>query len=363
MTTEQSLPLPLPLVPADCDLRDFAYMELDVRTLRDSRFAAQVSADAFRAGVLLWCAAWHQLPASSLPDDDIDLANLAGYGRFVKEWRKVRAEALMGYVKCSDGRLYHEVVAAKANSAWTAKLHHHYDRARDRLRKVNKARAAEKLAPIQELTFERWDELRIARAVPMEKADASAGIPSSDPPPSGGIPPKPPPEEDGIPPENALRGNGEGEGYIEEETTPAVAGGGVSPSAAARPLALVGLPKPQPPPIPDCPHQAVLDLWREVLPHLPQHEPEQWRGTRADHLRARWREVAAAKRWPDAEAGLVYLRRLFGFVGQSPFLNGKVTPRDPGRKPFFVTLAWLVKPENWAKTVEGEYHPEAEATA
>lgn len=107
--------LPAPLVPAEVDLRDFQYMELDVRRLRDSRFGAEVSGDAFRAGVMLWCAAWHQVPAGSLPDDDIELANLAGYGRFVKEWRKVRAEALQGFVPCSDGRLYHEVVCEKAH--------------------------------------------------------------------------------------------------------------------------------------------------------------------------------------------------------------------------------------------------------
>ena len=59
---------PDPLVPAEVDLRDFKYMELDVQMLRDSRFAAEVEPEAFRAGLLLWCASWHQLPAASLPD-------------------------------------------------------------------------------------------------------------------------------------------------------------------------------------------------------------------------------------------------------------------------------------------------------
>lgn len=188
-----------PLVPAECDLRDFQYMELDVRVLRDSRFAAQVSGDAFRAGVLLWCAAWHQVPAGSLPDDDIELANLAGYGRFTKEWKKVRDEALTKFVKCSDGRLYHEEVSEKALAAWNAKLHHHFDRARDRLRKLNKARTAEGLPTLPEFTFEQWNEQRLARNLPMEKAEASVGIPPNVPPPAAGIPA-----------ENALKGNGEG---------------------------------------------------------------------------------------------------------------------------------------------------------
>lgn len=190
---------PPPLVPAEVDLRDFQYMELDVRVLRDSRFAAQVSGDAFRAGVLLWCAAWHQVPAGSLPDDDIELASLAGYGRFFKEWRKVREEALMQFTLCSDGRLYHTTVCEKAMQAWESKLRHHYDRARDRLRKANKARETAKQPLLPELTFEAWNAQRMSGAVPMEKAEASAGTPQ-----------KAPAAKPGIPAENPLKGNGEG---------------------------------------------------------------------------------------------------------------------------------------------------------
>lgn len=202
MTTE----LPDPLVLAEVDLRDFQYMELDVRMLRDSRFAAQVSGDAFRAGVLLWCASWHQLPAGSLPDDDIELANLAGYGRFVKEWKKVRDEALTLFVKCGDGRLYHQVVAEKANAAWNSRLHYFYDKARDRLRKTNKIRMAEKLDALKELTFEDWNSRRISAGIPPERADASAGIPENAPK-----------EKHGIPVENGLKGNVDGKGEGEGE--------------------------------------------------------------------------------------------------------------------------------------------------
>jgi hypothetical protein len=117
--------------------------------------------------------------------------------------------------------------------------------------------------------------------------------------------------------------------------------------------------EPTPPPSakgpPDCPHAAVLALWAEVLPHLPQHDAQQWRGSRADHLRARWRETAASKGWTTQQQGLAYLRRLFGYVGQSPFLTGR--EHQPGKRPFFAELAWLVEPLNWAKVIEGKYHP------
>ena len=112
--------------------------------------------------------------------------------------------------------------------------------------------------------------------------------------------------------------------------------------------------------LPDCPHLAVLALWAEVLPHLPQHNPSLWKGARSAHLRARWRETAAEKRWQSEADGLTYFRRLFGYVGQSQFLTGR-TSTQGGRPPFVAELAWLVMPMNWAKTVEGKYHPEAAA--
>jgi len=114
--------LPPPPVPADCDLRAFQYLPLDVVRLRDSELSAAASGDEFRAAVLLWCASWHQLPASSLPKDDRALAHLAGYGRDLKGWSKVRDGAMRGWQEANDGRLYHRVVSEKAAEAWKARL-------------------------------------------------------------------------------------------------------------------------------------------------------------------------------------------------------------------------------------------------
>lgn len=100
-----------PLTPIDLDLRDFGFMPLEVVRLRDSDLAALATGDEFRAAVLLWCAAWHQVPAASLPSDDRLLAKLAGFGRDLKGWSGVKREALRGFIECSDGRLYHPVIA------------------------------------------------------------------------------------------------------------------------------------------------------------------------------------------------------------------------------------------------------------
>jgi hypothetical protein len=96
-------------------------MPMDAMRLRDSDLAAVATGDEFRAAVLLWCACWHQLPAASLPNDDRMLAKLAGYGRDVDAWMIVKKEALRKFVVCDDGRLYHPVIAEKANDAWEKK--------------------------------------------------------------------------------------------------------------------------------------------------------------------------------------------------------------------------------------------------
>lgn len=115
-----SIVRPDPLVAADVDLTDFAFMPLDVRRLRDSDLAALETPEACWFAVLLWSAAWHQVPAASLPNDDRILAQLAGVSR--KRWGKVRDGAMRGWVLCSDGRYYHPVIAEKAMNAWSARV-------------------------------------------------------------------------------------------------------------------------------------------------------------------------------------------------------------------------------------------------
>ncbi len=143
--------LPGPLTPPDCDLRDFPFMPLDVRRLRDSDLVGNVTGDAFRCAVLLWAAAWHQVPAGSLPDDDAVLASLAGYGRDVAAFRIDRAAGgLHRFIRCNDGRLYHPVVAEKANEAWNRKL---FQRERGRRGNAIRWGSPKDKAPIAEASF------------------------------------------------------------------------------------------------------------------------------------------------------------------------------------------------------------------
>ncbi|GAP37366.1 DUF1376 domain-containing protein [Piscinibacter sakaiensis] len=111
--------LPEPLVPAEVDLRGLEYMPLLGAKLFTSDFNLEASDAEFRAALTLWWAAWNQQPAASLPAGERSQAKLAGFeDETSAKWRKVRTRVLHGFVLCSDGRLYHPVLARQALIAW-----------------------------------------------------------------------------------------------------------------------------------------------------------------------------------------------------------------------------------------------------
>ncbi|WP_092435020.1 replication protein [Geopseudomonas sagittaria] len=98
--------------------------------------------------------------------------------------------------------------------------------------------------------------------------------------------------------------------------------------------------------MPACPHQAIVDLYHEVLPELPGVAI--LNDTRKRHLQSRWRESAVHR-------DLDFWRDYFATVKTSAFLMGKVQGRM-GAKPFRATFDWLIAPSNFVKVVEGNYH-------
>lgn len=131
-------------------------MPLDVARLRDSELASNETPEACWAAVLIWAASWHQVPAASIPDDDMWIAKVAGYqlrGRIDKAWARVRQGAMRGWIKCSDGRLYHPVVAEKARDAWQAKLEQRWRTECARIKKHNDRHEG---ANVPRPSFEDW---------------------------------------------------------------------------------------------------------------------------------------------------------------------------------------------------------------
>lgn len=140
--------LPAPPYPAHVDLTHYDDMPLEVRRLRDSGIAGEPNAEIFRCAVLLWCVAWHQVPAGSLACDDAELCRLVGLGRDLRTWRKIRDGVLRGWRRFSDGRLYHAVVSEKVVDSWNRSQVVHWKRECDRLRKENKEREKKQQPPL-----------------------------------------------------------------------------------------------------------------------------------------------------------------------------------------------------------------------
>src|SRR5690606_21602992 len=148
---------------------------------------------------------------------DRTLASLAGFGRAVSEWTKHREGALRGWIKCSDGRLYHPVVAEKAMEALKAKLEQRWKTECARIKKHNQRHGTD----LQIHDLDTWMSLGCPQGqvlyvpgtgtdVPRDKTakergqDADVPINDDDGP-------------DSVPRETHSKGQGEGQGQGHKE--------------------------------------------------------------------------------------------------------------------------------------------------
>ena len=99
-----------------------------------------------------------------------------------------------------------------------------------------------------------------------------------------------------------------------------------------------------PPSATECPHAEILKLWAHHCPTARQ--PAEWTSTRKTALRNRWRSKAS-------RSSLEWWSRFFAYVAESDFLMGRSS--TPGRKPFELSLDWLLKEANFLKVIEGAY--------
>lgn len=113
---------------------------------------------------------------------------------------------------------------------------------------------------------------------------------------------------------------------------------------------------------PTCPHHALIDLFGQHLPTLPQPKKELWSGANEEAMRARWRWVLTAtksngKRYAEtAEQGIDWFGRFFVHVEKSDFLMGRT------EKPWTACdLGWLMKAANFTKVVQGNYDNKGQA--
>lgn len=94
-----------------------------------------------------------------------------------------------------------------------------------------------------------------------------------------------------------------------------------------------------------CPVQAIIGLFREKCPSLVQ--PRIVTDATSSQIAARWRQS-------EKHQTLDFWTQFFEFCEANHFLAGRVTP-PPGRKAFRAGLDWIVKANNFAKIVNGNY--------
>lgn len=210
-----------PLVPAECDLRNFQFMPFDVQRLLTSETWILGTGDERAAAITLWMESWHQIPAGSLPNNDRMLAHLSQAGT---KWKRVKAHALRGWVEASDGRLYHPVVAEKALEAWIEKLSNSISGA------TGNAKRWGVEVDIDSLRMQFLDAVRMLREIapqsPALKKKIVATIAAESPPDTkndrppirGESPPDSPPDSG-----RDRKGQGQGQGYISLPQTPSEA--------------------------------------------------------------------------------------------------------------------------------------------
>ncbi len=116
-------------------------------------------------------------------------------------------------------------------------------------------------------------------------------------------------------------------------------------------------PKQRPNKYPPCPHQAILQIWDEVMPgHIRRPRAALWQPDRAAYkdLSARWAKcfsiihsVKQAPLYHDEATGVEWWRGFFTYCTKSTFLMETCRPFE---------LPWVLKKENFIKIQEGKFH-------
>lgn len=135
--SERKIDLPAPPYSEHVDLSGLDYMPLLVRDLGGSRFWAKCDRRPELAyyGVNIWKAAWGNVPAGSLENDDDVLRAAAKCPP--DKWADYRADILAHFVLHSDGRLYHSTLVKQVRIALVKREHWRTKKRQQRATSVN----------------------------------------------------------------------------------------------------------------------------------------------------------------------------------------------------------------------------------
>ena len=146
-------------------LSNHDWIPLYLNRLMTSRFVAYAVAEGRREDIgtalLLWSGSFRENPAGTLPDDDVELAQIAKFGADIDGWRRSRPGALYGWrpveidgAEPSSGRrLGHPLIAEIAFDM------HKRKRGRDH------AREAGRMAQVRARVRKKMLELRLPKHI------------------------------------------------------------------------------------------------------------------------------------------------------------------------------------------------------
>jgi hypothetical protein len=317
--------LPEPMTPPDCNLRGLPFMPLEVQRLLDSDLFILSTGDEFKAAVALWCKSWGQVPGGSLPDNERLLEGLSGS----KSWKRVREIALRGWVKCSDGRLYHAVVAENAVKAWEGREDHRetnegrnerQKRWRDRVKHLSAQLRDAGITPPMNASMTELERLVATHVDNHVDADVDASLSTS----ASTV-------DDS---ETANKSKSKGEGELKNTRAKAL-------SSPAK--------------LPTCPTQSVIDLYHDILPNLPKvrlHTKD-----RVKAIRGIWTWVLTStkadktRRAETPEQALNWFRSYFARASENDFLMGR-TPRSGEHAQWQCDIDFLMTDRGMKQVIE-----------
>lgn len=97
------------------------WFPLHFQRLRRSKWWRRASDLARARNVMMWGEAYSAVPAGSLPDDDDELAEAAGFGMDVLDFLEHKVEIMSPWTLCSDGRWYHPTICEMVLETWDNK--------------------------------------------------------------------------------------------------------------------------------------------------------------------------------------------------------------------------------------------------
>ena len=121
-----------------------------------------------------------------------------------------------------------------------------------------------------------------------------------------------------------------------------------------KPLEPVGSASPEGSASDSCPHFEILDLWKQIVPDLPQPRRSTWSDADRKMLRSRWVWFLTAKNdegeryatTPDE--ALQRFAQLFEYVRDNDFLSGR-------SGSWRCDLRWLLQAKNFGNVLDGRY--------